>query len=384
MKKVNYNLIIAQWSVNSNDDPKTEFIELETNLSLDSPGDVCHVSVYAPVAAQGGMLEGLAAQAAGSLGLGGNAGGGAFSVQVRGNAIKYDDKITIELSSGDASDKVMTAEVQKVDSSFGITKIVGRTGTQKLVNTRINQVYENQTLNQIVNDFAGQAGVNIGSVDTGSTYPYLVIHESKSVWQYSRELAMREGMDIYFDTENKLNMKKYNKTGADHTFFYGIDILDLEVFNNQMNSEHIMVYGESPASKQGTDTWHWIAKDISPFQSEVGQGAKTQAFQDGTLRTKEAADSLATSKYGAISDNSTWGRLKILGNPKVKLADAIEIKNAEKPEMNGLFKVTSVRHILNKQDGYLAFINFTRLGGSSQAGGLLGQASKQLAGAIGI
>ena len=83
-------------------------------------------------------------------------------------------------------------------------------------------------------------------------------------------------------------------------------------------------------------------------------------------------DSLAAAKLGAIKDQSTWGRLKILGNPAVKLADAIEIQDAPKPELNGLFKVTEVRHVLNKQAGYLTYIGFTGQGGAASAGGLLG------------
>jgi hypothetical protein len=76
--------------------------------------------------------------------------------------------------------------------------------------------------------------------------------------------------------------------------------------------------------------------------------------------------------------------LKILGNPKVKLADAIEIKNAPKPDLNGLFKVTSVRHVLNKREGYLTFVGFTGQGGAEKAGGLFGGATGQLAGALGL
>jgi phage protein D len=139
-----------------------------------------------------------------------------------------------------------------------------------------------------------------------------------------------------------------------------------------MNKDHVLVYGESPASNQGTDTWHWIAKDLSPFAGEVGEGGKTLGLHSGTVRTKDAADTLAASKYGAIKDNSAWGRLKIMGNPKVKPGDAIEIKNVEKPGLNGLFKVTCVSHVLNKQNGYLTYVGFTGSGGADEASGLLG------------
>lgn len=369
MMKITYNLSIDNWTVNSTDDKRTELIELETDLSLDSPNDACRISIYAPIGGGVGAIEGLATEAAGALGFGGEVGEEAFSVQVRENAVKYGDPISIELSVGDLSDKVVTAEVQNIYSTFGLTKIIGRTGMQKLANTRLNQVYENQSLSQIVNDLASQGGVHTGEVETGSTYPYFVVHESKNLLKHIRELAMREGMDVYFDTDNKLTMKKFNKSSADHIFRFGKEIIDLELFNNQMPFERIRASGESPSSNQGPDTWHWIAKDISPFQGEAGDGAKLLAIKDSAIRTKDAADTQAASKFGAIKDHSKRGRLKILGNPAVKLADAIEIKDAQKSELNGLFKVTSMRHVLNKQEGYLTHIGFSGIAGAESAAG---------------
>ncbi|MCK4790719.1 MAG: hypothetical protein KAV87_43690 [Desulfobacteraceae bacterium] len=371
MEKVSYDLKIGEWQVNSDEELHTEFIELEIVLSLDSISDACQISVYAPSQVQAGMVEGLATEAAGELGFGGEGGGESVSVQVRGNQITYGDPMSIELSVGDVSNKIMTAKVQKIDSSFGLTTITGRTGMQKLATTRLNQIYENQSLSQIVNDLAGLAGVDTGEIETGNTYPYFVVHESKSLLKHIREQAIREGMDVYFDNENSLIMKKFNKSSADHIFRFGKEILDLELFNHQMINEHIFVYGESPSSNQGPDIWHWIAKDISPFQGEAGDSVKLLSIQDSAIRTKDAADTYAASKLGAIMDHSTFGRLKILGNPSIKLADAIEIKDAPKPELNGLFKVTLVRHIVNKQKGYLTHIGFCGIGGAESAAGSL-------------
>jgi len=372
MRRVTYKLTVGAWSINSADDPRTEFIDLETNLSMDSPLDSCRVSVYAPPPVQPGLVESAAAGAAGASGLGHAIGQGGFSVKIRGNDVKENDAIAIQLTAGALTGTVMTAAVQSIASSFGLTQITGKTGIQKMTETCLNQVYENQTFSQVVKDLAGQAGVAAGTIETGGTYPYLVVHESENLYEMIRRLATGEGMDLYFDTENKLNIKKFNKTSADHTLCYGIDILDLRVFKRAMTKEHLRVYGESPASNQGPDTWHWIAKDLSPYAGEVGEGVKTLGLHSGTVKTKDAADTLTASKYGAIKDNSAWGRLKILGNPKVKPGDAMEIKNVEKPGMNGLFKVTSVRHVLNKQEGYLTYVGFTGTGGAGKAGSLMG------------
>src|SRR5262245_4562679 len=224
MLKVTYKLTIGAWAVNSEDDPKTELLGLETSASLDSRADSCRVAVYAPPAPQPGLLEQAVGAAAGALGLGGDGGEESFSVQVRGNAIKHGDEITVELTSGDRSGKVMTAGVQSIESSFGQTKIAGATGKLKLANTRVNQVYENQSLDQIVKDLAKQAGVDTGQIETGSSYSYFVAHDSKNLLGLIRELAMRDGLDMYFDADDKLTLKKFDKSSPHHTFFYGIDI----------------------------------------------------------------------------------------------------------------------------------------------------------------
>jgi hypothetical protein len=302
-------------------------------------------------------------------------------VQVRGNPIKQGDTLTVELTSGDRSGKVLTAEVQSIESSLGQTTIVAATGKRKMATSRLNQVYESQSLDQIVKDLASQAQVSVGDVAAGSSYSYFVADESRNLLRQIDELAKREGMDLYFDAENKLTLKKFEKTSADHTLYFGIDILDLRMMNTQPPGDHLLVYGESPSSNQGSDTWHWFAKDLSSFRGELGQGVRTFAVQDGALKTKDAADSLATSKLGTLKDQASQGVLKVLGNPALKLGDAIEIKNVPKPELNGLFKVTSVRHVFNKGEGYLTWIDFSGQGGAQQAGGgLMGQ----LAGAVGL
>lgn len=383
LQNINYSLTIGSWTVNSAKDPRTELIELETSQSLETTDNVCTISIYAqpspnpelPEHAQSAMTE--------SAGQFGGSDEKLLSAEISGRKIKCDDRMIIELTSGDISDIVMTAQVQTVNSSFGKTAIIGLTGMQKLADTRLNQVYENQTLSLIIKDLALQAGVDVGTIEIGSKYSCFIVHESKNLLRHIRRLATLEGMDVYFDKDNKLTVKKLDKSGAVHTFYYGKDILDLQMFNHQMPSDHIIVCGESPASSLGSDTWHWLAKDIAPFHGESGDGGKTLRIKDCAVRTKDAADSLSVSKFGAIKDQSVWGRLSILGNPKVKLGDAIEIKNAQKPELNGVFKVTSVRHILNKHEGYLTIIGFTGLGGSNKAGGLLGGQDGKPPGALG-
>jgi hypothetical protein len=378
MLKATYKLSVAGWSVDSSSDPRTELIELDVLQALNVPRDHCRITAYAPEGkSSAGAVQQLAGAAASAVGLAAGAAGGAppgFSVHVRGQQVAAADAVTIELTAGDVSDTVMTAEVQSVESSFGEITLTGCTGMQRLATTRVNQVYEKQTMDQIVGDLARQAGVQTGTVDTGSRYPYLVAHESKSVLRIVLELARREGMDIFFDSSNKLTVTTFQKTTADHAFRYGAEILALQLDAGDPTADHVLVHGESPASNSGTDTWHWLVQDLSPFRGDKGQGVRLRGVQDGAVRTKDLAASAAGARLGAARDAATAGAVEILGNPKVKVGEAIEIRDAPRPELNGLFKATSVRHVFSKREGYVTVIGFSGQGGAGAAGGgLAGQ-----------
>lgn len=381
MHRIGYRLAVGTWSIDSADDVRTELVTLETDLAIGSPLAACRMVLHAPPSAPGGV-GGLTPAAAPGVGAGAGGTGG-FSLQLRGNAIGPGDAITVTLTSGTVTARVLTASVQSVDSAVSQTRITGWNALQALASVRLNQVYQNQSLRQIVSDLAAQAGVTTGDVETGSTYPYLVVHDARSLLNHVLALAKRDGMDVYVDPDDRLTVKAFTKSTADHVVRYAVDILDLETARYQPRSDRVLVSGESPASNRGADSWHWLAKDLTPFQGQVGQGSRTVAVQDGAVRTKDAADHLANSILRGARDRATWGRLRLLGNPAVKLGDAIEVRDAPKPELNATYKVVSVRHLFGKQHGYVTVVSFTGLGGGTAAGGPLGRAAAQLTGAVG-
>jgi hypothetical protein len=370
--KAAYKLSIAGWSVDSVADPRTELVELDVFRTLNAPGDYCRIAVYAPRADGASALEqaaGAAVAAAGSArGLSGGGTGG-VSVQVRGQAVAAADAVTVELTSGNVSATVMTAEVRSVESSLGLVGVLGRTATERLAATRLNAVYENQGLDQIVRDLAGQAGVQVGDVDTGSRYPYVVVHESRSLFRTLRELALREGMDLFADRSNLLTVRRFAKTTADHVFRYAAEMLDVRLDAGEPTADHVLVSGESPSSTMGSDTWHWLVRDLSPFRGESGSGVRTRGIQDGAVRTKDAAATAANARLGAVRAAATSGSVSVLGNPAVDLGEAIEIQGTPRPELNGLFKVASVRHVFSKREGFVTVVGFTGAGGAATAGG---------------
>ena len=375
---------IGQWSIDSAADPHTELNAIRVKLARGAINETDIVLYIAP-AADTSLLDQAIGAATGALaGAAGLDGGDpVFSTNVRGTEVKEGDAITITLTAGEVSQTVFTGEVASSDADFGLTRIAGTGGARNLAAARVNQVFENQSADRIIADIAGQAGASVGQISAAIHYPYLVIDETRPVFDHIKRLAAREGMECYFNAADELTVEKFAKTSADHELYYGIHILDLRSFVTRPVADHTRVYTESPASSQGQDAWHWLTKDSSSFQSEVGSGANLLALSDGAVRTKDAADQLSVSKHGAIKDSSTLGRVALLGNPAIAVADAIEIKDAPKPELNGLFKVSAVEHRFSKHEGYITQVDFTGQGGADAAGGLLG-ALGGLAGAVGF
>lgn len=360
---------IGAWSIDSADDPLTELIELETSTQLGVPEAVCRIVLYSPPAGAAGPGLAAAGAAAGGRPAGPAGSSASMSASIRGRPIALGDPITIELTAGDASDTVATAEVDEIRSSYGTVTVLGQGALQRLARRRISAVYENQVLQQIVQDLAGRAGVRAGELGSGATYPYVLVHESRSVLRHVLDLAGREAMDVYQAPDGSLTVKPFEKTGADHVLRYGAEVLDIQVAG-VWTGEKVVAYAESPSSAQGTDTWHWLLKDGSPFSAEAGDGQLALAVQDGAVRSKDAAESLAASLLGVMLDSGRSGRVRVLGNPSIKLGDAIEIAESPRSELDGTFKVKSVRHRFGRRAGFVTEVGFSGLDGAAAAGGV--------------
>ncbi len=362
---VSLAVTIGPWSVDSASEPLTEIVSVETLARIGSPEAVCRVVLYSPPA-DGGPQAALTAGAGLSAGLPGGGAPGAAGTTVRGYPIAAGDAIEIDLKAGDASERVATAEVDSIRTSCGAVSVVGGGALQKLASARLTSVYEGQSLDQIVGDLAGRVGVTTGELESRATHPYVLIHESRSVLRNVLDLARREGMDVYQAPDGSLIVKRFEKTGADHVLRYAAEILDVGL-TGASAAEQVVAYGESPSSSRGGDTWHWLVKDGSAFSGRAGDGLVTLATQDGAVRNKDAAGALASSLWGGLADRSRLGHVRVLGNPSIKLGDAIEIAECPRSELDGTFKVTSVRHRFSARAGFVTEIGFSGLGGAAAA-----------------
>ena len=275
---------------------------------------------------------------------------------------KKKDKVSIELGYSDKLTKVFEGNVDMIVQTIATFTIDGVNPFANLLTLRKDETRLNQKSKDIVSYLAKEAGVDVANAEDGFELPYYVIDSRKNAYEHCLGLAKKNGFDLYCNEEGKLVFKKFTKSKADHTFTYAIDILSIQVFSSDPLYEGSEVYGESPVSSRGSDTWCWFIKDFSPNKGSEGDKSKAVLIQDPIIRTKDAADAYASAKLTALEKGSVFGSAAIPGNPKVKLGDAVEFKDCTQSELNQVFQVRRIRHILNKSSGFITEIGFSGTG----------------------
>lgn len=368
MLQPNYKIIIGSATIDSTQDPNTQVTSIEVQTGVAPFVGFARIAVGSINRPEGGLAGQAIAAGAGTLSAGGT---GGTSGEIDGTTVSAGEDLTIELGYEDNVTQVFEGILADIEPKMSTTVFVGSNDTDSMIKTRINQTYQNQSAGQIVSDLAGQAGVDTDVIENSINFPFYVVDDRKHLFQHAVELAAKSGLGLYFTPENKLAMKQFQKSSADHTFTYGEDIIDLQILNTMPLAGQVVVAGESPASAQGNDAWHWFAKDSGSFQGSAGQG-NTLLIQDPGIRTKDAADTYAAGKLDLMTRAATQGRIVVLGNPDVKLGEAVEIEGVPTGSLNGLFQVRRVKHQLSKARGFITAVDFiAATGGGAALGGLV-------------
>ncbi len=328
MRKPAYKLTIGSTTIDSSVDPTTSpIVSIEVELDMDIPADSFNIIIG----------------------------------QVNGLKVAKGDSVVIELGDNETVIKVIEGMVKEVEPWITQTRITGLNAISKLLDLRINQVYESQTAGAIVADLAEQAEITMDEKEEGITLPFYVIDNTKNAYEHIYDLAKKCGFDIYLTPDSKLTFKGFKEISGDHTFEYAKDIINLEITNQEDEGRQVIVWGESPASSKGDETSHWLTKKFDDYKGIVGSGTKYE-IQDTTIKNKDSATTYAKAVLEDMKKNTINGSLTILGNAEVKLGNAIKIKGMPDPKMDGVFQVRKVQHLLGKETGFITKIGIRGLG----------------------
>ena len=301
----------------------TRLIELRSSASLDVPVNDCHL-VLAP-------LDGL--------------------------NISPEDRVSVELGyEGDLA-LVFTGTVNSADWEIGRVILHAVGSFQLLVNARFNRFYERSNATAIVLDVIESFDLSRGRIEFGLMLPSYALGEGESAYDHLKDLAGKCGFDLYADAEDRVVFGSYTPFSM-HRFQYGVNILSFALEEGNVPVTGVEVYGESPASRgQGPLAYSWLTKKEVKGKAGDDLGV-VKRFSDPTAKTLSATDQIAEAALSAQSAKRR-GVMKVLGAPEVKLGDAVLISGMPQRSLNGVYKITGVKHILRKATGYTTTIHWT-------------------------
>ncbi len=270
------------------------------------------------------------------------------------SGLKNGDPVTLRLGYDSDLQASFAGEIGSIELGFSSMKITCLSPIVKLLRLRVNQVYLNQTAGEIVKDLCNKSQVSPGDIQDGITLPSFVVSHEVPAYEFARDLAEDSGFDIYITPENKLSFKEYSPEEV-HDLQFGLDILGVEVAKLS-SPEAIKVYGQSPSSKKGLDTSHWLTKDN--VEGSAGSG-DALPYSDPAVKDQDTANAVAKSLL-AQAKQVVHLNVRTVGNSDLKLGDAISLKGFDHDLLKGEFKIRSLDHSLSKSAGFITRISCSK------------------------
>lgn len=314
---------------------------------------------------------------------------------VNGLQPERDDEVKISLGYADNGGitQVIVGSVVTVEPNITTKRVIAYSAAATLLRTFVDQTYENKSAGQIVRDLVDRAkagassstnpvpvGGAIGSAvsgtigrltgktplevetaDDGIQFPAYVIDSQRSVYHHLHDLAELCGFDLYVNSDGELVFKEFVGGNIIHVFEYAKHIIELDIQRTPPRAGQVEAWGESPAGRGGAESWAWLTNDFTNARGSAGSESPKLLLERSALRTRAAALTAAKAALTAIQRRTLQGRLLILGNPKVKLGDAIRLANLSDDTLNQTYQVRGVTHRITKLGGFTTIIQFRSL-----------------------
>lgn len=274
-------------------------------------------------------------------------------------SVAVGDPVEIELGYDDGgTEKVFSGVVSELRRQAGGYTIWCSSAMQSLTRLHVNKVYEQQSAGDIVSDLASIAELSSGSVEAGLSYPFYAVGSDRNLLDHMLVLAERDGFDLYADTDDALVYEAFSAPLALlPKFRYGAEILEFHSEEQEVAVDGVEIYGESPASLgEGDKAYSWLTKEEVKGDAGSSSG-NVLRMAIASIRNQDAAGIAAENILAGLSVKKL-GWVEALGTPKPVLGGSIELSDIPDSGPNGKYKVTGVRHQLDKNHGFITTIHW--------------------------
>jgi phage protein D len=272
-------------------------------------------------------------------------------------SIEMDDPIKVHLGYDKKLFPVFSGLVENIEHDLLNMRLTGLGLTVAFLRLRLKRFYEHQTAGKIVKDLAQEVNLKIKEASDGINFPSYAIDDTSNALEHIQKLADRCNFEVYVTDDEKLVFQKLNG-GKNHALEFGKNIIGVEGINFSPLYKSAKIFGESPSSIKGAETFHWLTK--KEVKGEAGSGNEL-VINDPAIRDQQTADTVAKAKLNELQ--YTFGLIvETVGNPEIKLGDSVSIVGVPNPEINGEYQIRSTEHYLSKIHGFISMINCWRKG----------------------
>jgi phage protein D len=258
-----------------------------------------------------------------------------------------DDQAKVHLGYDEKLVPVFSGLVDNVEYGIATVKMTALGLAVDLLRLRLYRVYSNQTAGDIVSDLAQEVGLKVKEASEGISFPMYVVDYAANAYEHILKLAERCNFDAYITDDEKLVFKEWNG-GKKHSLEYGKDIIGIEELDFSPVYVGTRIYGESPSSVKGSDTYHWLTKQ--EIKGEAGSGAAL-SIHDPAIKDKETAETVAKARLNKLK-YTLVAVVETVGKPEIMLGDTVAVEGMPTAALTGELDVRGVEHYLSKVKGF--------------------------------
>ncbi len=271
--------------------------------------------------------------------------------------IALGDAVTLALGYEEELETVFVGTVTVLKPTIAGLEVWAMGAMQPLVALHVATVFENQTVGNIVQNLAQMAGLTPGTVSAGPLLPVYRIDSRLSAFGHLKALANRLGYELYCDRTGHLNCHNpaaagglaLNAMALGYTF--GRDLLAATAYHQPPHWGTVVIGAESPMSRQGDDTVHWLTTSEDTQRS--GRGSPERLVLDPVARTQDLARQFAAGHLTTATRAAQEVGMRVLGRPGVDLGDAASPSDFPDSLLNGRGYVRALRHRLSDRAGFI-------------------------------
>ncbi len=278
-----------------------------------------------------------------------------FGLSDEMSRIEKGNKLMVEMGYEGELVKVFEGPIYKNNPGISEMRVVAMSPAVKLLLSRSNQAFFEQSAGDIASTLAGDSGLQ-ASPSPGAKLHAYYMDSSKNAYEHLRELAVKSGFNFYVTSDNELFFGK-DSDGGSHTLEYGVNIINADAHEDFQAASIVRVVGE-------TFEEHFMKKQYSAENKEelddvinkLGMDAELVVY-DASIKNEETAKGMAKGLSENIKKTFS-GTFKIVGDAKIKLGDVIQVSGMQHSKMNGSFQVRSIEHYMSKAAGFTTLVGW--------------------------